>query len=44
MKVGERRLLPPMRMRQMERKVRVGLEDMVVMLKMGDNCLQCVEE
>lgn len=30
------RLLPPMRMRQMERKMRVGLEDMVVMLKMGE--------
>lgn len=37
MKVGERRLLPPMNIRQMDRKLRLGLEDMVmVLVEMGE--------
>ena len=37
MKVGERRLLPPMSIRQMDRKPRLGLGDMmVVLVEMGE--------
>lgn len=41
MKVGERRLLPPMKMRQMERKVSVGLADMLVVEMGGVMRLRC---